>query len=250
MEKLLDILRKRFYEIKVLEQFGIDSDDDSSGEATDLIFDWVQENFPEINIRESVFHGVSKLVLDLFPKENFVIKIPFNGCYWGRWDEELEEYDSFYYWHEFEYAPAPVTQIEYSWDYCNTEVEKFLDIVENGLECFFAETKMLCFSKNSYPIYIQEKVLPVRECSSSNSRTPSKDSLNKAKEIKDERDCYIDNVEWLATALEFYGEELTRKLLQYFRDDDIVGQDMHGGNYGYRVSDGSPCILDYASWND
>ena len=249
MEKLLNDLRKRFYQIKVLDQFGIDNDDDSS-EAMDLILDWVQENFPEVNVNESVFHGVSKLVIDLFPREEFVIKIPFNGCYWGKWDKETEEYDAFHQWCEFEYAPTPETQMAYNWDYCNTEVEKYLDIVDKGLECFFAETKMLCSSKNFYPIYIQEKVLPIREYSSSSARTPSKDSLKRAKEIRNERTCYISNVEWLANALEFYGEELTNIFLDYLRDDDIVGQDLHSGNYGYRVSDGSPCILDYSSWND
>lgn len=250
MEKLLNDLKKRFYQIEVLTQFGGNGADD---DGYDIVFDWVSENFPELNISNEVYHGVSKLVLDLFPREDFVIKIPFNGLYQGKWDKESEEYNPYHRWYDFKYAPTPETQMDCNWDYCNTEVEKFLEIKERGLDCFFAETKVLCSSKNFYPIYIQERVLPINECyseTSSKRKTPSRKSQEKAKEIKNERRCYINNIEWIATALEYYGEELTRKLLDYVYEDDIVGQDLHSGNYGYRTSDGSPCILDYSSWND
>ena len=49
-----------------------------------------------------------------------------------------------------------------------------------------------------------------------------------------------------------YGEDKTFNFLEFLKSDsDIarsISMDLHNENIGYRVSDGTPCIIDYSGW--
>ena len=53
------------------------------------------------------------------------------------------------------------------------------------------------------------------------------------------------NLQWLGNAIDFYGENFVRKVMQFI--DKIGVTDFHSGNLAYR-EDGSPVIIDYAGF--
>lgn len=79
--------------------------------------------------------------------------------------------------------------------------------------------------------------------------TPSENSLTRAKNLdSDYRYCDMD---WRAMVIELYGEDFLRSFIDWYRNDNSnhILDDMHGGNYGYRM-DGAPIILDCAGFRD
>ena len=52
-------------------------------------------------------------------------------------------------------------------------------------------------------------------------------------------------IEWTAMALEYYGEEVVKKLFNFIEKEGI--DDLHWGNVGIR-KDGSPVLLDYSGF--
>lgn len=228
MQELIDI----FSNLIIPKCFGGNVDTEDYNAIGEWGYDVINNHLP---VPAHYNYGVSKLAF-ILEAYNWVVKIPFNGYYSASWDEEKNTYsedeEEFF---SFQYAMN-------DWDYCNTELEKYKKAIEKGLSCFFAETKYLCKGKNDHPIYIQEKVIPINE--DTLKRTPSKKSLKFAKKQ------YYFNNEWLATAVDFYGMDKVVEFLDYINNiDPEISQDLHYGNYGYRL-DGSPCLLDFSGWNE
>lgn len=223
-----------FMNLKIPENFGGNMENDDY----DWLYAWCEETVNKhLTIPHFYVHGVSKLVFVL-KEQDWVIKIPFNGYYSNVLDDETCEYgkEEEEYWTFFQYAA------ENGWDYCNVELEKYESVQSRGLECFFADTRYLCSDKNNYPIYIQEKVIPCSD--DKEKRTPSKKSLELVK------DKHYFNDEWVAIAIDFYGEHKVKQFLDYIENiDPIISDDLHTGNYGYRP-DGSPCLLDFSGWSE
>ena len=238
----LENIKRLFNTVKIPNEFG----GNSENEDYYWVFEWLDENIiPQLEGQYEIAHGVSKIVL--VPNEgDYVIKIPFNGCYETIWDEEEdEEVESEEIWREFYNAPENC-----GWDYCAAEVEVYERAVELGVECFFAKTEFLCFTNNWYPIYIQEKV-KTRYAFAKELIQPSEKSLKDYDEKykKGFGDCGVlrDN-NWVALSIDKYGIEIVKKFVDFLHYDmPFINCDMHSENYGFRL-DKTPCLIDFSDW--
>lgn len=227
MQELINI----FSNISIPEYFGGNLDD----ENYDTVYSWGYDIINKYFASSHCLNGVSKMVF-ILNDSNWVIKIPFNGYFYITWNEEDDWICEKEEWDCFRYAMN-------DWDYCNVELEKYKDARKQGLECFFAETKYLCKGMNNHPIYIQEKVIPV------NKDTIKRKASNRALKIAGKTSTCLSKT-WLALAIDFYGNEKVQKFVNYIENiDPEISQDLHYGNYGYRL-DGSPCLLDFSGWNE
>ena len=195
-------------------EFGVD-DDGCDTDCIDFVIDQIDDSEVEYA------YGATKFVL-LFDKE--VVKIPFNGFY--SWDDEngIEVFDEF----------------QYISNYCETEASIYADAVAAGLEMFLASTKYAGRTSDGTPYYISERVEPFNSDSSSIVKA-SEDSRNKAKNY------WFANGEWVAQAIECYGEEKVKAFEEFAEDHSI--NDLHYGNVGYRQN-GEPVILDYSGFHE
>lgn len=223
----------------------------------------------------TVCNGVSKMVI--VPTEYpFVIKIPFNGYFsldtesmpdfWeSREDLSMAEISLFYEEasekrHDWiETHLEEITYFEYfdgacddnPSDYCLDELQKYEIVKKKNFAPIFAGTYYYT-SKDGTNIYIQEKAVAYEDRDSATSQIKiSRESLEKAKNIQDDSGFYVPS-EWLATALECYGEKFVTKFFDYATKDEdelYLWDDMHNGNLGYRL-DGTPCFIDFSGWRD
>lgn len=178
-----------------------------------------------------VTSGVSKAVIVI---ENlpFVIKTPFSG-YWG--DFEEDGYDTpFYHFSEAnEICPD---------DYCFDELQKTRRVEEEGFGMFVPHMEFLC-EFNGRPFYIQGKARQLID--SRNEMNPSRDSMQKAKNYSV---AFVK--EWVALAIDFYGEETWNSFIQWATENEpSVLSDMHGGNYGLDM-EGRPVMFDISGFRD
>lgn len=166
-------------------------------------------------------YGATKGVL-IFKELGFVVKIPFpcsSDC---------------------EFCGA---DCESGWDYCEVETEKFKMAKENALTECFAETKFVAFI-NGHPIYMQEYANMYMHDGSSSNHTPVDEE--KVENICEENDYECFNKMWLSDVLNYFGESIFYKLMNFIHDTEI--RDLHGGNLGYIGM--RPVLVDYASFND
>lgn len=218
--------------------------------------------------------GASKCVI-ICPDYDKVLKIPYNGYYESdghNYDCDCEdssyrtncngECDNCQYSCEVDYEDTLVWEhfcgadTDEDWNYCEVELDKYIKACEDGFGVFLAAVEYFGETKNGYPLYLQEKV-PNIGGDDDVSHKPSEKSMSRAAEINS-KDIVCTSgtyhmsktnfsTNWLAAAIEHYGEKLTIDFIQYAQDNDL-DVDMHSENYGYR-KDGSPVILDYSGFN-
>lgn len=166
-------------------------------------------------------YGATKGVL-IFKELGFVIKIPF-VCN-DDWD----------------FSGAECAN---GWDYCEVEALKYQDASINGLAECFAET-MCIGDVDGHPIYIQELATMYEKGETTTKR--SDEDIEKVKSLCSSQnyDCFNSN--WLSDVLNFFGERMFYKLLNFISDADI--SDLHNGNIGYIGM--RPVLVDYSSFND
>ena len=167
--------------------------------------------------------GCSKLVI--VPKNrNYVIKIPWTGCYIEDFDEDNDKYTYHY---------------DYEITYCPMEDEKFIydmEITEDTKQ-FFAKNEFVGLYNGSIPIYVQEKVLvgmnnEVAKKVCSGSFTQKMCS-------------YCNNLS--AKIIKFIVEQVG-----YSRGEEIINEindidDLHSANYGFDKY-GQFKVIDYAGF--
>jgi hypothetical protein len=170
--------------------------------------------------------GISKLVI--FLNDSEVVKVPFDGGFLDREDEDGED---FYY---FEIA-----------DYCEREAYFYDEAIDAGVEEFFAKTEFAGYADCGRPLYKSERVFEYmsKEIFDIRSKEPSQ----KAKDSANNSDCYALPFEWLARAYDYYGEEKVEKLIAFLNKFDI--RDLHDGNIGFRKN-GAPVLLDYSDYRE
>lgn len=241
MEKILlleDKLTKVMNEINkiVPEQFGGFDDDDAD---TDTIWQACRDaglHYDEFEID----NGASKCVANIIGCDS-VLKVPYSGAWFmnTKWDEETgeitEEEECFDFF-------CGAENSENSSDYCLTEYEKYMELKAAGLEMFFPKTEIFGECKAGY-VLKQEKVKTWYE---------DKPKTSDASEKKASEMGRYTNIpdEWLAAAIEYYGEELVQKLVTYCHDvDGTIDADMHYGNIGFRIG-GGPVILDFSGFSN
>lgn len=216
-------------------EFGVIVDDISQNEPVN--FYNISNRVLGIDPEAEICFGMSKLVI--IPSDsNVVIKIPFNGMY-----DEDEDYELI--WCDFYGAAGSIPD-----DYCQSEYEKYLALKEQHLECFVAETEF--YTKVDHTnIFIAENVTSFNDLYQETAPSPSKKSNDTAEQLRKNKRLYYLDTTWLANCIDFYGEEKVEQFLQYCKNvDPDITADIHGGNFGYRKSDNSPCILDYSNFDD
>ena len=227
-----------FYEailnIDIPNEMGCYDESDGVTPDTDYYIDKVYDLARKMNIEIDHAYGVSQLCF-IIKDSDTVLKVAFNGMMeeWSEYNPETEEYDI---WKE-DFNPFDI-------DYCSKAYEIYDLAYEAGIEEFFAKMGILGKTSSNDIIWTQEYVTPL-SVNNSSSKKASEDSLKKAKKLENKR--YIPfETEWIALALDLYGENKSKQLLAFLDENDI--HDLHHGNYGY-TKDGYPMILDYSSWD-
>lgn len=195
--------------------------------------------------------GATKMVFQpTDPKEQYVIKIPFRFVGEEDWDSE----DGDFYYNEIMYAPVPSKGIyesgfsgfnQYTWDYCQTELEYCKLAAAANISEFFPETIQYC--EKPYPVYLQELCYPV--FLKHRDDTNIVEERKRLEKILPEEIGYwaqIFSPFWIKDAIDYYGEDKLIKLFQFMSDFHM--RDFHSSNYGYRQSDNTPVLIDFAGY--
>lgn len=201
-------------------QFGAD-EDNCETYAMEEVYDQLDETV-------ETAYGASKFVI-FFEGLNEIVKIPFNGSFFYPYDDETGEY-----------LNKEVFDPYYTEDYCEVEAAIYKDAEYAGLEMFFAATRYAGKTASGTPYYISDRVN-----THGSYKRGSEDSRKKAEKLFHNSCCAL-SAAFLEAAIECYGEEATRKLLDFIEDEEI--SDLHSANVGVR-EDGSPVILDYSSFH-
>ena len=202
--------------------------------------------------------GVTKLVLrPTDPTANYVIKIPFLYLYdedYDAWDEDEACGDPYI---ELQRAPHPKAGVSRygfnseDWNYCETEMEYCDLAADAGLSQFFPETIKYC--ETPFPIYLQETCYPsysrkdvIKHTNLQLTRDEFFNELEEKYTYEVANWCYIFSASWLLDAITWYGKQMVGKLFEFMTCYHM--KDFHGDNYGYRESDNSPVLIDFAGF--
>ena len=177
----------------------------------------VSESLPmDLTIRT----GASKCVL-IPETENFVIKLPFLYC---SKEEDIIELQN-----------APFCGN----DYCYAEYEYYSLAHEARLDSFFPETIQYC--TYPYHIYLQEKCV-------SETNTPFLPISKKERELIESLHILNDfSYQWISACYHWYGKTGLYDLHSFLNKYKIT--DFHSDNYGYRISDMSPVLIDFSGFD-
>ena len=167
--------------------------------------------------------GATKLAI-LPRNKDYVIKIPFQGCYEGNFCNFIG------------------ASSECEWDYCNVEVERYYNICSTPFKDCFAETIFVGYI-NNYPIYLQEKCTPFN-----NSYNKTKEKRKKMNSFLRKINCYYElNPDWCIDLLKYYGPKKFKEFLALIKklkwDDDLTYD-----NVGYKNN--HPIIIDFSGFRD
>ena len=179
-------------------------------------------------------YGSYKMVF-IPEKGKYVIKIPFNKAQWSG-----------------ELFNVP--------DNCLDEIKIYKRMEERGFSCFFSKVTFL-ENYNDIPIYIQEKATTYNNTNCNHIKNCKLSGWRYRKFLKwleeegeiDYSSNYIVGIpkSWWAAALRYYGFQKVKEFAEYILSEELdiscVCADLHGDNFGFRESDGSPCIIDFSS---
>lgn len=210
--------------------------DQYDGELSEQNFEYKIIDQLPYNLSYTVETGASKLVI-IPDGANYVIKIPFNGMWEERFDdEEEEEYTDFYKFEGASYGDG--------WDYCLNELIIYRLSKTYNINEVFVKTKYLG-SINNYPIYIQERAVTFCESDKRREKT-LKDIDIKTEDTCRKHNFYTFNKKWLSDALEYYGEKKLDKIISFLSNNNIG--DLHNSNIGYVGN--RPVLIDFSDFCD
>lgn len=246
-----------FEEMPENRQFGPVCADD----ATPIAFDAIYDAVTDIDANADIHYGISKLVIISPNLGDYVVKIPFNGMYEDSCENECTReggcssaYQSYCCcdcpygeisdddcWCDYSNADSPT-----GWNYCDAEWQKYKKLKKNGLNCFVTKTYPFV-EINGFKCFIQEKAVAKDDANGNETSRVTLASRQKAESLNSEFHCGL-NEDWLGLCIEIFGTKKVRRFMKYAENvDHEILDDMHSGNYGYRPN-GTPCILDFASF--
>ena len=220
-------IEKIFKNVSIPNQLGCDEFEDYGG-TVDIFAS-------QFDAGIEFYNGVSKCALVL-KDEDEVIKVPFSGFFT---EEDEEEF------YEFQFADDLDGQTGSNWNYCENELQKYLNAVQSGFKEFFAATRRVTFIEGA-PIYAQEKCVAIAW-----GGTSKTDISEKSKNIYHSNDSYdYDRLDkyWVCAAIDWYGAERVLEFIDYLRENYIT--DLHSGNAGFSTVDGRPVLIDWAGWRE
>lgn len=206
------------------------------------------ENYLRDNVDERILvhSGATKAVIEL-NDDNMpvVMKIGFDGyddsSFTSSGDNVSEE-------EEEEYIKFQGAEGSDAADYSNAEYEKYIEFKKHGLEYFFAEIEL--FGEKSRKYFIQEKCFSY--CDSCSEGFCSYETEKTVSHKLEEQESDLENtflLPWLGDVYEKYGDKGLIELEGCMEYDREIFNDMHDANYGYKIADNSPIILDYSNYN-
>lgn len=228
---------KKNFEVCFNDNYGGYIDEDDYSDACDALDSAVT------SVRGRTFSGCTKAVFVPSDTHRMVLKVPYNVNFFYGDDEENPIVDPF----------RNAGNEDNGWDYCEREFTLYEDMVEKGFGMFFAETRFYGYTDNGYPLYLQEQATTFRNSDIEVTGDYKVESFNFVTTKRKEGDSRLTNeyrifmTEWIAKAIDFYGKELVDNFLKVILKSSI-SEDMHLSNYGYRTTDGSPCLIDWASF--
>lgn len=225
------------------------------GELTEYSFEEkILKHLPE-DFDYDYHYGATKIVF-ILPDKNFVIKIPFSGCYVDKEIETKTEKGAKYKWissySKFTGAQSPMMTEGDEWDYCQVECDIYALAKEEAVEDFFAKTECIGFI-HDYPIYVQEiakiykDIYPSRETEETEYRKKyTEEDYEKIDSLCYNHNYNYFNMYWLCDAFKYYGEIKGEEFLQFIKNVRV--EDLHKANIGY-IGD-RPVIIDYSGFNN
>jgi len=173
----------------------------------------------ELNAK--IASGATKAVLVL---DNMAIKIPFNI------NDDTDDI----------FTNANCSN---GWDYCEAELNILKNAKACGVDICFAHQELIG-DINGYPVYAQEKCVIW-------GQVHNYEDYNGEKRVSTENYIkrmghYCFNECWLSDFLDYYGNEMLEKFLDFIQSQDIT--DLHGGNLGY-IGD-RPVVVDYGDYHE
>lgn len=229
-----------------IENFHLNDDEGFTDQDVDNFLWTINGKVPSFDYET----GASKFVI--IPEgEDFVIKIPFTGCYEDckcSYDEEKQEWLP----PEYEYMSFYGASDETGADYCAAECNIYEEAEEEGFEQLFLKIEKVT-ECDGIGIYIQPKAQSFSRTYNHGwyASNKSKEAVRKAIENKpfDYEPGFTINsfpVDWTASCLDVLGslDELNR-FFQFLTDNS---GDLHENNIGYY--NGKPCIIDYGNFDD
>lgn len=231
-EERLDIYKT----IDVPNDFGYYQED---GEDSKELYDFSNEVY-DINREAIVTHGVSKAVI-IDPDLDVVVKIPFNAFFYYNTNNG----------DDLTYDPdLPDVKEDILDNYCQIEADIYQECIDEGYgyEIFLAKTKEI---DNLH--YVQEKCETYGNkydiCDDNFQKKTAKDIEKYKNKLKGK---HFFPSRFILDLIKSYGEDKTFDFLEFLSSDsDIarnISMDLHNDNIGYRISDGTPCIIDYSGW--
>ena len=232
--------------------FGLLIDDDNGPEKP-ICFDEIQEQILNIDEDAEFRYGMSKLVIVAPSLKDIVIKIPFSGTYDKYYDDYDKRHKDIIYFdedlYEYDFSAFENARTKDKTDYCAVEYEKYQKLKKLDLDIFVAKTAFYTILSNGIKVYIQERAYSSVDDPNWSERKSSQRSHNLARRWSEDEGITI-NTEWIGLCIDKYGEETTKKFLDYCNyKDPIIISDCQYGNIGYRM-DGSPLIIDYSGFED
>ena len=256
-ELALELVNAVFDMIPEDYQFGPVCGNDQTPTNFEMIYDEVKS----VDADAELHYGISKLVIISPHLGDYVIKVPFNGMYEENYDYGCSKEDGCDYscrcccdcehgvkpdykdyWCDYSNADSPT-----GWNYCDAEWQKYKNLRKIGLDCFVA--KIYPFIEiGDFKCFIQEVATAENDADGNETSRVTAISRKKAESLNSEFH-YGLNEDWLGLCVEIFGANKVRRFMKYVEEKDPeILNDMHDGNYGYRPN-GTPCILDFASFD-
>lgn len=239
---LLEDKLAKYTNIKLPEQFGIFTEEEDCSYSFDNFCDEVVA----VNNKANIRHGVSKAVV-IDPECTYVLKAGFNGSFYYHYSDNIDDEN---YEEEFE----PFFSHE---NYCEYEHYIYEEMKKRGFAEFFARVVPV----PNTPYYTQERCNPYsnsEQCRYDHFCDKNYDSRYNKERTQYEKykkssgkiyTCFYDSLNFVYDLFKTYGEEKTTDFLNFLQKEKFgISQDMHTGNFGYRLSDGTPCLIDYSGW--
>lgn len=187
-------------------------------------FQFLVKEILAIDPNVEVERGISKIVIN-DPDLTVVVKIPYIPTL---------------------YDPSREKEYSVRKNYCQMEFEAYCNI-PSEFEEFFAKTYKVDDSH-----YTQEKCVVFCDVA---PMWRERDFHSEYVKKYQSRFQYMEDYflpDFMLDLINAYGEEKVARFFDFLSKDDplsvMILEDMHESNYGYRKSDGTPCLFDFSGW--
>lgn len=190
---------------------------------TNGVDDFQMKYFDELDsLGVSLFHGLTKIVIDYWRLENWVLKVNLGN---------------------------------FKTDFMKREYEMYQKAVADGFDFLLAQTEMGTFFGEGRLFYFQERCVCDEEtqrqslldyCSENIEREPDESEEDWEDRVADSSYDLCDEEYCEAFLGQDYRSSTIERFTNWCWDNDI--NDLHSGNFGQRA-DGTWCVIDYSGFH-